>query len=339
MHRRRLVPIALLLAAACGGEDLPSAPEPSPLEPGSDGPALETSFVPDTWVGRANMPTGRSGTTGASVNGAIYVLGGILSSPDATPTAAVEAYLPSTKSLIVWWPKTPMPGARAYTNGSAVISGKIYVSGGYRMDADSNRLETRSLFRYDPVTDQWSTRANMPRATSGGATAAIDGKLYVYVAYGPDHTGGAALYRYDPSTDQWSTRAAPPAVRTGAAATVLGGKMWVLGGRFGKGSPDNGVMVHDPVANSWSTSKPPMFVARVGAAARTIDGKIYVAGGNVGSVEITPALEVYDPTLNEWVPRVDMPTARSFAASAAVGGRLYVIGGNGGARKNEMYVP
>jgi N-acetylneuraminic acid mutarotase len=334
MHRRHLVPITLLLAAACGSEDLPSAPD-SPM--GS--PNLETVFAPDSWTGRANMPTGRSGTTGAAVNGVVYVMGGILSGADAAPTAKVEAYLPGTSSLIVWWLKAPMPGARGYTNGAAAINGKIYVSGGYRADPDGNRIETRSLFRYDPATDTWSLRADMPRVTSGGSTVAIDGKLYVYVAYGPDHSTGAALYRYDPSTNQWATRAVPPAVRTGAAATVLGGKMWILGGRHGKGSPENAVMVYDPVANTWSTSKPPMLVPRVGAAARTIDGRIYVAGGHVGVVEITPATEVYDPALNEWSPRSAMLTARSFAASAAVGGRLYVIGGNGGARKNEMYVP
>jgi N-acetylneuraminic acid mutarotase len=335
MPRPHVLPIALLLAAACGGEDPPTAPEA-----GAGSPSLETAgFAPDTWIGRASMPTGRSGTTGAVVNGVVYVMGGMLSSADAPPTAKLEAYWPNSSSLVVWWPKAPMPGARGYTNGAAVINGKIYVSGGYRADPDGNRIETNSLFRYDPVADTWSTRAGMPRPASGGATVAIDGKLYVYVAYGPDHSGGAALYRYDPSTDKWAARAAPPAVRTGAAVTVLGGKMWIMGGRYGKGSPENDVLVYDPVGNTWSTSKRPMFVARVGAAARTIDGKIYVAGGHVGSVDVTPATEEYDPALDEWIPRSDMLTARSFAASAVVGGRLYVIGGSGGGRKNEMYTP
>jgi N-acetylneuraminic acid mutarotase len=327
--------IAFLMTAACQGDELPSGPGTS-IAPVEEGPAALQS---DTWYGRAKMSTGRAGVTAATVQGVVYVIGGHLTTSDGPATDKVDSYHPNTSTLLAWRNRAPMPEPRGYTNGAAVIGGKIYVSGGYETDEDGNRLRTNSLFRYDPSTNVWSTRASLPRATSGGATVAIDGKLYVYVAYGPDNSSGAALYRYDPSTNKWAERAQPPAIQSGAAAVTLGGKMYVIGGREGKASTVATVSVYNPTTNAW-TGNAPLLTRRAGAVARTIDGKIYVAGGATGTSATDIPTEVYDPATSTWSEKAGIPTPRSFAASAGVGGKLYVIGGNdGNGRANEMYVP
>jgi N-acetylneuraminic acid mutarotase len=285
------------------------------------------------------------GVTAATVNGVVYVIGGNLAGNGGgdggpTPTAKVESYHPNTTTLLAWRNRAPMPGVRSFTNGAAVIDGKIYVSGGYTLNAEGQYVRTRTLYRYDPVNDVWASRARLPRATSGGATVAIDGKLYAYVVYGADNSSGAALYRYDPAADVWTELAMPPAIQVGAAATVLGGKMWVIGGRFGKGAALATVSVFDPGTGKWTT-KPPLEMAREGLVARTIDGRIYVAGGSAGGSGAVEYLEMYDPAVGGWfVTKAVIPTPRAYAASAVVGGNLYVIGGTAGdGRTNEMYVP
>jgi N-acetylneuraminic acid mutarotase len=335
--RRTLQPfaVAFLLSAACRTDDLPSGPETSIAPVETQTAALES----DAWYARAKMPTGRYGVSAATVQGVVYVIGGLMPGSGA-PTSKVEAYHPNTTTLLAWRPRAAMPEPRGFTNGAVAIDGKIYVSGGYEMNEDSSRVRTNSLFRYDPVTNHWSTRAPMPRATAAGASVAIDGKLYVYIVYGPEASASAELYRYDPATDQWTERAEPPVVQPAAAAAGLAGKMYVIGGGFGKGPPPlSTVTVYNPVTNSWST-KAPLLNARNAAVARVIDGRIYVASGASGPVEAALPTEVYDPATGAWTEKAEIPTPRSFAASAVVGGKLYVIGGNSSnGRVNEMYVP
>lgn len=335
MHR---FAIAFLITAACQGSDLPSGPETTLTPSGEETAALESG----TWVSRAKMPTGRGGVASATVQDVVYVMGGRVDAELGQITAKVEAYHPNTTTLVAWRSRAPMPAPRSYTNGAAVINGKIYVSGGYGIDEESeegDEVRTNTLFRYTPATNTWATLAPMPVASSGGATVAIDGKLYVYVAYGPDNGSGATLYRYDPATDQWTERAQPPAIQTGAAAVALGGRMYLIGGRVGKSPIVGTVSVYNPVTNNWG-SRAAMLTARVGAMARVIDGLIYVAGGASGSTPTVLPTEVYDPATGEWTERAAMPTPRAGAASAAVGGKLYVIGGTGGhGRANEMYLP
>jgi N-acetylneuraminic acid mutarotase len=290
----------------------------------------------NAWVARPNMPTGRYGLAAAVVNNRIYAIGGQAA---GAITAKLEVYDPGLSGLISWFSKAPMPSPRAFTNGAPAINGKIYVSGGFKPGPDGERVRTKTLYRYDTATDTWVRKADMPRITSGGATVAIDGKLYVYTIYGADNADGAALYRYDPGTDTWTERATPPAIQGSAAAVVLGGKMWVIGGSQGKASPVSNVSVYNPTNDTWAV-KHPLHAPRVGPVARVIDGKIYVAGGSDGVSTNVEETEVYTPATNSWAYKADIPTPRAFAASGVVNGLLYVFGGlSGSYRTNEMYIP
>jgi N-acetylneuraminic acid mutarotase len=284
------------------------------------------------------MPTARSAAAAATVQGVVYVMGGQPLDGDLPPLDKVEAYHPSTSTLLAWRPRAPMPKPRAFTNGAVAIDGQIYVTGGYGMDDQGLLVPTSNLFRYTPATNQWSTRTPMPRATAAGASVAINGQLYVYVVHGPEASPSAELYRYDPVTEQWTERAEPPVVQPGATAAAAAGKMYVIGHGKGKSTPLGTVTAYNPSTNTWTT-RASLLTARTGATARAIDGLIYVTGGAGGPNTILASTEVYDPATNSWSGRADLPTPRVWAASATAGGRLYVIGGYGGLRVNEMYVP
>lgn len=328
--------LAVLGLAACQSDSLPSEADAEPV------PQADVVPLPDSWVSRAPMPTGRAHLAVASVGGMIYAIGGRLDNAVSAPTDRVEAYRPTTTTLVAWRPRASLPQPRGNTNGAAVIDGRIYVSGGFYLDQDGETLlRSKSLYRYDPATNSWTTLADMPRRTSGGASVAIDGKLYVYAVYGPEGSVQSTIYRYDPATNVWAERAQPPAVQGSAAATVAGGRMYVIGGSPDKGLTVATVSVYDPVANSWSLVKP-LQTPRMGHTARTIDGRIYVAGGgSAGSTGGYWTTEVYDPATDTWSEKADILTRRIGPGSAAVGGKFYVIGGRGikAGRVNEMYTP
>jgi N-acetylneuraminic acid mutarotase len=331
--------LILLLTAACRDDVVPSEPEAPTAAVGHETAALASN----SWEGRWAMPTGRRALATATVNGVVYTIGGHLASTGA-PTNRVEAHYPFVLTLIPWQVKQPLPEPRAATNGAAVINGKIYVSGGYELVEDEAQGDylraTNSLYRYDPSTNNWSSRAGMPRASARGATVAIDGKLYVYVAFGGDNAESAALYRYDPSTNKWTTRKTPPSAQFGAAATALNGRMYVIGGNTGKLTQTDKVIVYNPATDRWSTREP-MPTPRMGSAAGKIDGRIYVAGGWTKGDGVSADLEVYDPATNTWTAKATMPTPRADAGGAVVSGRLFVIGGKDydDGQTNEMYQP
>jgi N-acetylneuraminic acid mutarotase len=67
-----------------------------------------------------------------------------------------------------------------------------------------------AFYRYDPATNSWTARANLP-VPLRGAVGASDG-TYGYVACGvtPGWNYTNTLYRYDPSTNSWTNLSTVP---------------------------------------------------------------------------------------------------------------------------------
>jgi N-acetylneuraminic acid mutarotase len=329
-----LVVPAWLGTLACAGDQSPTGPERA----GSPEASLASIVFPDKWVVGPDIPKPRYDLTAATVNGVIYVIGG-WGTPGSSEGAVRHgyAYHPEITDWTAWRRMTPMPKARAATNGAVVIDGKIYVTGG----VDSAGLRTKSLFVYDPATQLWSSGPNMPEPSSGGVSGAINGKLYVLVTpLQNEKAGFSRLYRFDPLTQIWSTRAASKYDHWNGTGRVIGGKFYVVGGGD-DGTVRRELEVYDPATNSW-TYKGLIPSARWGAASVALDGKLYVAGGRgpKGAKEWNgDVLEMYDPATNAWTAKRSMPTARWGAAGAVWKGMFYVIGGLGGdSRANEHYL-
>jgi len=126
----------------------------------------------DSWTSRTSMPTARSFSGSAVVNGKIYVIGGW--NGNSQPYSKVEEYDPVTDT---WVTKANMPTAR-YGFSTAVVNNKIYIMGGcignYYNGADEAIIEV-----YDPATNTWQQKANMPIARSGAGAAVYNDKIYV----------------------------------------------------------------------------------------------------------------------------------------------------------------
>jgi N-acetylneuraminic acid mutarotase len=223
---------------------------------------------------------------------------------------------------------------------------------------------------YDPATNRWTPKKNMPVATHHLAAVGYGGKVYLFggaiqeQAGGPNQFPVANAWEYDPAADSWRVLAPMPTPRMAAVAAPVDGKIYVLGGAsvhpgdkitsLGPQVPHRALntnQVYDPATNQWET-RMPMPTPRNHAAVGVVAGEIYVIGGRLASAYVgagsnTDVVERYDPATNTWgAAGLRMPTARSGMGYATYGDRILVAGGEiddrhmfGAIRAVEAYDP
>ncbi len=179
------------------------------------------------WQMKADMPTPRSGSSACAVNGKIYVLGGV-GTDFITALPIVEEYDPKTNT---WTRKSDMPTARSLFCAE-VVNGKIYVIGGQSSLWDQHRGMLISIVEeYDPATDRWTRKADMPTARCMFSSAVINGKIYVLGGASMVHEDILSIVEvYDPSLDRWSIAPNMSEKRFGLSSSALDGSIYVIGG-------------------------------------------------------------------------------------------------------------
>ena len=293
-----------------------------------------------TWTQRADMPTARYNFGTCVVDGKVFTIGGEIEVFGDRAVATVEVYDPKTDT---WERKADMPTARSGM-ATLVVDGKIYAIGGSEVKKfqvgpgwgySFKRLPVVEM--YDPVTDTWTPKADMPVPRSGG-TCVVDGKIYII--------GGSAANRkewrldivdvYDPATDTWAKAKNMNHARSGAAVSVVDGKIYVMGGtgwpqiRNHPGPFLSSIEVYDPKTNRW-TEKTEMPAPKAGHTASVINRKIYVIGGGFrgnGLYVYLSTVEVYDPETDRWTQEPDMPIGKSGHAAEVINGEIYIFGGS-----------
>jgi N-acetylneuraminic acid mutarotase len=203
--------------------------------------------------------------------------------------STVEEYDPATDT---WTSKSDMPTARG-NHSANVVDGNIYVIGGsHASTPDRNHVRTVEV--YDPATDTWTQKGEMPRPIGAGFSSVVDGKIYVIGGYG----GSRRVDEYDPVTDTWTQKSDMPTKRHALSTSALDGKIYAIGGYVPGVSGYPGVAtveVYDPATDTWTTA-PDMPTGRFGARTSIVDGKVYVIGGMeywIGSAY--RMVEEYDP--------------------------------------------
>lgn len=227
-----------------------------------------------------------------------------------------------------WVVRTPMTTPRsnlaiAVAKNSAGVP-QIYAIGGNRNASSQPNTTVES---YDPNTNSWTSRANMPTGRHGMAAATgINGKIYVFGG----HNGNQALNKvevYDPINNTWASLPNMLNVRyLLAAASHSNGKIYLFGGADAGGSAVDTVYEFNPATGLWATKASMPGPRSALAAVAGDDGKIYVTGGDFGNAP-TKNLYVYDPVANQWSSKADMPTGLTRHASASgADGKIYVMG-------------
>jgi hypothetical protein len=137
---------------------------------------------------------------------------------------------------------------------TGVINGKLYVLPGtcsgdnYPSPGFCAQEAIRKLYRYDPGTNTWATKASAPHFHKHGAAGVINNKLYV-VAGLHDFDPVADLDVYDPATNTWKTLAPVPGGGGFATGAVILGKLFVV--------VAGQAYSYDPATNKWQSRAVP----------------------------------------------------------------------------------
>ena len=275
----------------------------------------------ECWTAKTDMSIERSALSACSVNGIIYAIGG---SWDAyTSTSTVQAYRPTKDT---WTYKADLPqelcGITACT-----VNNKIYVIGGSTAVLGTGYV-IDSVYEYDPVSNSWTRKSNIPTPLAYAAADVVDGKIYVF---GGCRFGFNSVYKnvyeYNPAIDTWTKKSDMPTAKFFASATVVDGKIYVFGGMDRlTGEGFSVVEVYDPSTDTWVV-KEPMPIPRTGHVSSTVDGNIYIFSGGLGMGSIYNDVLEYNPVLGTWATKTSIPTPRGFAAACCVGGKIYIFGG------------
>jgi N-acetylneuraminic acid mutarotase len=348
MSRRSWLPALVALGALGLISCADDSTQPSPVGEQPANPELAPAV--NAWRLRRDMPFEASKVATAMVPNAagqsiLYVIGGA-GPPYGFSVNRVQAYNVATNT---WTQKARLPLGLLESNGTGVINGKIYLSGGLYSDYEEWG-PVGYLFVYDPATNRWTRKAYMPESGAGGVTGVIQGKLYVVSTcyepipyeeeYGPcgDVEGGrqgvSNFFRYNPVSDRWARLPSPNGEYHMGA--VLDRKLYVTDG--------NKLEAYDPVTNRW-TARASGSQVRYGAAATAQDSKLYLIGGRqfTGTGwQAVRTMRVYNPATNSWSSAAPMPTAREYITAGKVflngQSRIEVVGGSAPGN-NLQYIP
>ena len=84
---------------------------------------------------------------------------------------------------------------------------------------------------YDPQTDSWTRKSDIPTGRTALATCVVEGRIYAVGGF-----SATAIYSanemYDPTTDTWTVRTAMQQKRLMPFAGSIGNRMYVIGGSY-----------------------------------------------------------------------------------------------------------
>ena len=312
----------------------------------------------ENWTRKADMPTQRSSFDTCIVNGKIYAIGGAIDGFGNLSVSTVEMYDPKTDT---WERKADMPTPRSGVSTS-VVNGKIYAIGGLELkkfeidvilNDEPRKVKRRELKElptvemYDPITDTWTQKANMPTPRNT-VTCVVDGKIYAIGGTAFNNIKKKKPWRldtvevYDPTTDTWAKAKEMNHARDGAAISVVDGKIYIMGGTGWPQLPNHpgpylsSVEMFNPKTNQWRDIGE-MSEPKSGHSASAINGKIYVIGGGFrgnGLYIYLSTVEIYDPEADLWTQEPDMPMSKLGHTAEVINGEIYFFGGHSDGDEN-----
>ena len=227
----------------------------------------------------------------------------------------------------------PSPTPDISGSAYSVVDGKWYVVGGNEQERDADGswllVPVARVDAYDPQTDSWELKTNLPEPMGGG-TCTLDGKIYM--------TGGVSgrigsekiyksVYMYDPSKDTWTAKADMNHPRTGHVSLGYNGKIYVFGGASEEVRVNTRtVEVYDPELDQWTVLSPECPLLSM-AGACVVDSAIYLFGGISNTDRGSSKITKYDPGKDEWKHYGFMPETNLQHSVCEVGGKIYIIGG------------
>ncbi|WP_396177837.1 kelch repeat-containing protein [Flavobacterium sp.] len=194
--------------------------------------------------------SGKQASSIATIGDDIFLFGGITSNVSLYDDS-VHKYNTTTNT----WSIIDVEVGKNRTEASGFfLNGKAYVGGG----EDNEGIN--DFWEYDPATNNWLQKANLPTIHTQRAAAEVAGKGYVVGGYsrfiqstGTNPEFLDALVEYNPITNAWTNKAPYPAgKRRGMIAMSYNGKFFAGQGSGINGIQTDGFYEYNPLTNSWT---------------------------------------------------------------------------------------
>lgn len=219
-----------------------------------------------------------------------------------------------------------MPGG-LNQHGFEACSGKLYVVAGEGPNAGDHSAKT---YEYDPATDAWTTKLDLPIAVQSGILRAVGTKLYYIGGYtSATHTYYPDTYEFDPGANTWTKKTDAPTAREDMGSAVIDGKIYVFGGIATAGIT-KALEIYDPATDTWDTGADMPDYKLLGDFGCAHDGKIYAFDANSTMADyptfhVTGAVYVYDPDTDTWETKATaMPLPRCYKEAVSIGSNIYI---------------
>ena len=232
----------------------------------------------------------------------------------------------------IWDKHADSPIGR-FEAGTLPIDGQLYCFGGFFNQAIQATVRVDA---YDPLTDTWSRKADLPSPTTHVAFAREGRNVWVLGGFVGDNPGIATdeVWVYDVDLDSFTAGPSMPRPIAAGAAAVIGRHLHHYGGCEADRNTmtgDHWVLDLDAPGLGWQplASMPEPRCHLSGAA---LGGEVWAVGGQYGhdvSPQDTRWVHAYDPGTDSWRQGPLLPEARShFEPGTFVeNGNLYVAAG------------
>ena len=188
---------------------------------------------------------------------------------------------------------------------------------------------SRETWEYNPGTDTWWQRRNLPEPRMNATGFAINGKGYVAMGITPSDNLRDDVLEYDPVLNSWRTKSiltvpGQDMGRRKAVSFVINNKAYIGTGETGT-EDFHDFWEFDPQTNAWVRKADLPGEGRRGAMAFTIGSLGYVGTGHsTGTPELNDFWS-YNRSSNSWTRKANVPgNGRAYAPAFSIGSHGYV---------------
>jgi N-acetylneuraminic acid mutarotase len=264
----------------------------------------------DHWTKKADFPGGSIQFPAAfSIGQQGYVCTGIRGSYSWRQD--MWAYDASSDS---WRQLADFPGGYRYTAVGMRIGNKGYVgTGNYRSGPWVPATYLNDWWEFDPVSETWLQRANVPERGRCNATGmGLNDKGYVGAGVYYYDTRLSDWWEFDPMTNQWSRKADIPGLpRYSANSFTNHNQVYVASGYYYSFLSD--MYAYDPNTNSWSNQVFSPITARYLSNTFSFSDHAYMLTGAAAPSGYATD-EVWQFNANQW--QITCPADQSFCYQA-----------------------
>ena len=240
----------------------------------------------DIWTTLSPLPMGRVTAAAASLNGLIYVTGGILVNEN-TGSTRCDVYNPSTDT---WNTIAPMNNGR-FAHSLFAYNNKLYAVGGTIISSEV----TPTIEEYDPITNIWTVIYTIPNFYFSTSSTFCKGKIYFVNGY--NSSDDYNTYSYDINSREWNIHPSLNTPRANIAIGTVGNYLIVAGGRDLQYQSLNSTEIYSIESDKWLPIKALLYEPIFGMRGVECNGSFIAIGGDTVDHQKTNITQIF--TLEE----------------------------------------